>query len=253
MEILLKLISTAGRLVRELEKGDRIVISIHNSNSFRIAVVAAVCGLAPVSVLSQSAPMDPNTAPNIPGAPVQPNSLPSSPAAQDSAGAPGLTGQMMRDKMFLRDVVEANLLEIQLGKLASQKAPSADIKALGEKMATDHTDINQQMGNLADSLGYMVPKKLSKEDQATYEKLNALPADQFETQYVTLVYGHHRKDLHDFREEVVTTNDQNIHETVMKVSAVIYSHTKEIEKIAKEKNIPLPPPPQRKQPAPAGE
>jgi putative membrane protein len=108
--------------------------------------------------------------------------------------------------------------------------------------------MNQQMSSLADSLGIMLPKKLSKDDQATYEKLNKLPPDQFETQYITLVAMNHRKDLHAFREEMVATNDESIHEAILKTAPIVYQHSKEIEKIARDKNIQLP---ERKRPSPA--
>jgi putative membrane protein len=235
------------------------VKSISTNNSLRIALVAAICSFAPVTLPAQSAPspysvdpaspipqanqLPPNTSLPNPNSANNPN-----PAQQDSIGAPGMTGQMMRDKNFLRDVVEANLAEIQLGKLASQKATSAEVKAFAEKMVTDHTNMNQQIGSIADSLGIMVPRKLSKEDQATYDKLNKLPSDQFETQYITLVAMNHRKDLHAFREEMVATNDENIHDAILKTAPIVYEHSKEIEKIARDKNIQLP---ERKRPAPA--
>jgi putative membrane protein len=235
------------------------VTSTPTNNSLRIAFVAVIFSLAPVASFAQTQPPpysndasqpypQPNQTPNstLPPNPSSPN--PASPGQQDSIGAPGLTGQMMRDQNFIRDTVEANLAEIQFGKLASQKAQSADVKAFAEKMVTDHTSMNQQISSLADSLSIMVPKKLSKDDQATYNKLNGLSPDQFDNQYITLMAMNHRKDLHAFREELVSTNDQNIHDAILKIAPIIYDHSKEIEKIAKDKNVQLP---ERKRPAPS--
>jgi putative membrane protein len=223
------------------------VKSIPSNISLRIALIAAICGLAPVALLAQSAPPQPPATPNAP--PPLPGQ-PTNPAEQDSIGAPGLTGQMMRDKNFIRDAISSNLAEIQFGQLASQKAESADVKTFAQKMVADHNELNQDMNTLADTLGIMVPKKLTKEDQAEYNKLKALSPADFETRYITIVAMNHRKDLHDFREEFVATNDTNIHDAIMKTGPIMREHGQAIEKLAKDKNVQLPP---RQRPTPAAQ
>ena len=64
--------------------------------------------------------------------------MPQSPATQDSAPNAGDVGQVMQDKMFLRNASEGNIAEVKLGQLAVQKANSADVKAIAQKMVDDH-------------------------------------------------------------------------------------------------------------------
>ena len=78
---------------------------------------------------------------------------------------------MMQDKLFLRKAAEDGIAEVQLGQLAAQKSPSPDIKAFGQKVVAERSEINQEMSNLADSMGIMLPKKMSKDGQAQYDKL----------------------------------------------------------------------------------
>src|SRR5258708_37441768 len=54
------------------------------------------------------------------------------------------------DKKFLTDASQGSYDEIQLGKLAQQKATNPDVKAFGSRMVTDHTHLNQQMKSYAD-------------------------------------------------------------------------------------------------------
>lgn len=89
-----------------------------NSSSVKIALLSTAMLLAPAAVFAQ----DPNTMPPVPSTqPGNPNQQPPNPTTQDSAGAPGMSGQMMRDKLFLRTAVAGNLLQIKLGQLAAQK------------------------------------------------------------------------------------------------------------------------------------
>jgi putative membrane protein len=206
-------------------------------SSIQIALLGTAIGLAPAAVFAQ----DPATMPPIPSTqPSNPNQQPPNPGTQDSAGAPGMTGQMMRDKLFLRTAVEANLLQVKLGQLAAQKGSATDVKDLGQKMATDHAEINADLGTVADADGVMVPKKITKEDQATYDKLNGLSGTAFDTAYITLMVNDHHQDLRDYRQEFITATDPTLKDAVMKSAKVIREHTMMVDKLATDRGIPVP-------------
>jgi putative membrane protein len=217
--------------------------SVHIS-SIRIALIAAAFGIAPMALIAQADPSTPTPLGPPPNSPASQQPI-ANPGAQDSTGAPGMTGQMMRDKMFLRKAAEDGIEEVQLGQLAAQKSTSPDIKAFGQKVAADRTELDQQMASIADSMGVMLPKKMSKDGQAQYDKLKALPPADFDTQYILLVAINHRKELHDYREEVVATSDPALHDELVKSASVIREHAIKAEQIAKDKSIALPPRPPR--------
>ncbi len=117
---------------------------------------------------------------------------------QDSSGAPSDTAQQMKDKMFVRNAVQGGLAEIELGKLAVEKGASEDIKAFGKKMEEDHGKLNEEMGQLADTIGARMPKKMSKDQQATYDKLNSLSGEEFDKEYIACMMKDHHADLKSF-------------------------------------------------------
>jgi putative membrane protein len=183
----------------------------------------------PTSVLmSQAQPIRP------------PQQIPSTPSAQDSAPNAGDVGQVMEDKMFLRKAAEGGIAEVKLGQLAAQKASSDDVKAFGQKMVDDHTKLNNQMAQVADSLGVMLPKSMNKEDQAEYDKLNGLSGSDFDTEYLSCMVKDHHKDLHEFRIEAASRADQVLHDAVVQAEAIIHDHTVMVDKLARAKGIPVP-------------
>jgi putative membrane protein len=175
------------------------------------------------------------TQPNRPG-----QQAPSTPSAQDSAPNAGDVGQVMEDKMFLRKAAEGGIAEVKLGQLAAQKASSDDVKAFGQKMVDDHTKLNNQMAQVADSLGVMLPKSMNKEDQAEYDKLNGLSGNDFDTEYLSFMVKDHHKDLHEFRIEAASRADQTLHDAVVQAETVIHEHTVMVDKLARAKGIPVP-------------
>ena len=174
----------------------------------------------------------------------------SMPAQQNSIPGPGVTGEEMKDKIFLRKAAQGGMAEVKLGQLAAEKGSSEAVKSFGSKMVTDHTLLDNQMKPIADSMGVRLPKDLSKEDQAEFDKLSALSGDDFDREYITVMLKDHRKDIREFRVELTATTDPTLKDAVEQGEKVIREHLHLITQIAKDKGIPIPgrpgttPPPQ---------
>jgi len=142
----------------------------------RTLVLSAVI-FAPIILPAQSDPMAPPASQTQPN---QPQQAPiSSTSIQDSTTNSGDVGQTMKDKIFLRKAAQG-MAEVKLGQLAAQKASDGDVRAFGQKMVDDHTKLNDEMAPIAGSMGVRLPKDLDKEDQAEYDKLNALSGNNFD-------------------------------------------------------------------------
>ena len=87
--------------------------------------------------------------------------------AQGTAPGPAGPG----DAQIAHIVVTANQVDIDAGKLAESKAASADVKAFGKQMVTDHSGVNKQAVALVTKL------KVTPEDNPTSKSLKAGGAD----------------------------------------------------------------------------
>jgi putative membrane protein len=175
------------------------------------------------------------TQPNQPGRPAAPTT-----SMQDSSGAPADSAQQMKDKMFVHKAAEGGLAEVELGKLASQKSGNADVQAFGKRMVEDHTKLNQQIAQIADTIGARIPKKMGKDQQAEYDKLSALSGDEFDKEYIACMVKDHHKDLREFRMEASTTQDADLKAAVEQASQVIHDHMVTADKMAHDRGIPMP-------------
>jgi len=187
---------------------------------------------------AQSDPMGPMATQTQPPRPQEQATTTSS--MQDSAPNSGDVGQAMKDKMFLRKAAQGGMAEVKLGQLATQKGSSEDVKSFGQKMVDDHTKLNSDMAPIADSMGVRLPKDLSKVDQAEYDKLSALSGNDFDMEYLSFMVKDHHKDLREFRQEEASTTDPTLKAAVADGTKVIHEHTVMVDKLAREKGVPMP-------------
>ena len=231
-----------------------------------MAVVAAGLAAAPVLALGQMDPtMNPNPGAMNPQSPQNQNiplNQPSYPtqtggtnvnqttSMRDSLGAPGETGQQMRDEQFVRNATEEGIANVKLSQLAIQKGSPA-IKQLAQTMMDDHTAINKDLAIVADSMGVILPRRMSRDQQAEYDKLDRLSGKDFDAEYVTFMARGHFQDLHAFYSEANSAADSALQQQVLKGLKTLHDHLGLIRDTAKNEGIALPPPPARGQrPAP---
>jgi putative membrane protein len=187
-----------------------------------------LCVAAAISPAALVAQFDPNQ---------PPNPLRSEP---DSTSIPGESHHDIQDRIFLQKAAEGGTAEIQLGKLAVEKASATDVKAFGQKMVDDHKQLNEQMAPIAESKGVALPRKMGKADQAEYDKLANLSGEAFDKEYIAYMVKDHHADLREFRMAATNTNDPDMKAALDNAAKVIREHMVMADKLAHEKGLSTP-------------
>jgi putative membrane protein len=155
---------------------------------------------------------------------------------QSGSQTNGMTGAAttltMADQKFMTNAAEGGMLEVKLGELAAQKATRDDVKNFGQKMVTDHTQINNDLTTLASQKGVPLPDMLDAKHQKIYEKLAALSGTDFDNDYISTMIKAHKMDAKLFKKES-KTSDTDVKSFVDKSLTVIEEHLKMIEAISK--------------------
>lgn len=102
---------------------------------------------------------------------------------------------------FAKAAAEGDLLEVQLGQLAQQKASSQEVKQFGQRMVTDHSKLNTELTNVASKDNITLPTQLTGKDKAEYDKLSSLSGSAFDRAYIRDMVRNHEKDVTDFQKE----------------------------------------------------
>jgi len=143
----------------------------------------------------------------------------------------------MQDKAFVRKAMEGGMAEVELGRLASEKASSDDVKQFGQKMVDDHTRLNEQMKPVAAQLGVAAPTKLSKKDEEEKARLESLSGKQFDDAYIRAMLKDHKQDASEFKTEAQNAQNPAVQQAAQQGSQVIDQHLQMIEQIAQSHNV----------------
>jgi putative membrane protein len=128
-------------------------------------------------------------------------SNPASNAVQDAAGAAvGAAGAAVAGRTtegFVTNAAIADMYEIEAGRIASEKAKSADLKAMGKMLVTDHTKMSADMKAALGSAGANVtlPTQMDERRQGMIDNLKQAPADGFDQVFIGQQVAAHEESL----------------------------------------------------------
>jgi putative membrane protein len=143
----------------------------------------------------------------------------------------------MDDKKFVKDAALGGLTEVELGKLAAQKASRDDVKQFGQKMVDDHTKANDQLKEMASKDGVTVPDALDAKHQARVEKLSKLSGPEFDKAYVKDQLKDHETDVKQFQTEAQNGTDPNIKNFASSTLPTLQEHLTMVKSLSQsEKN-----------------
>ncbi len=196
-------------------------------------IFGAAIMLAPIAAMAQIPTAGSSAAQNQ--APAEVASLSSIDLSVNASA--GVDTQLMKDKMFVHKIALGGFAESRIGQLAAQKASNEEVKKLGQKLADDHAALDNEMKSAQDELGVRSPTKMSKEDQEEFDKLSTLTGADFDKEYLAYTLKSHRRDMHEFREEVAHTNDPQIKDGIAAVSPTIAGHLYLVNKLALENGV----------------
>jgi putative membrane protein len=114
------------------------------------------------------------------------------------------------DKKFAKDAVLGAMTEVELGKLAAQKASRQDVKDFGQKMVDDHTKANEQLKQIASQENIPIADSLDSKHQARIDKLAKLSGEDFDKAYVKDQLKDHQTDVKEFNAEAQNGTDPNV-------------------------------------------
>jgi putative membrane protein len=85
------------------------------------------------------------------------------------------------------------MAEVQLGKLAAEKALSQEVKQFGQRMVDDHGKANDRLKQLATTKGVNLPTELDRSTQREMDKLAKLSGADFDREYMKHMVSDHRR------------------------------------------------------------
>jgi putative membrane protein len=103
---------------------------------------------------------------------------------------------------FINEMTIAGLTEVQLGKLATERAASADVKAFGQMMVKDHSQAGNELKKVASQFKIQPPTQLDQKHKDLVDKLSKLQGAEFDREYINAMVQGHQEVLGKVRARV---------------------------------------------------
>jgi putative membrane protein len=102
----------------------------------------------------------------------------------------------MGERNFVQDQIADGTREVELGKLAAERASSPEVKEFGQMMVEDHTKAGNELKELASRANVDLESGDAREDaNDAVEKLSDLKGPEFDREYIDLMVKDHQDAL----------------------------------------------------------
>lgn len=145
--------------------------------------------------------------------------------SSNAAGnAPSATGADAVDTRFIHHAARDGKAEVDLAKLAQQKAASPEVKSVAQRLAEDHTKANQQLMQIAEQKGVQPPKGIGKKNNKLRARLEKLDGAAFDRAYLQEQVKDHQQDIQYFQREAGTLRDPQLQAFAQQNLPVLQAH-----------------------------
>ena len=128
------------------------------------------------------------------------------------------------DEKFVKDAASGGLMEVELGKIAVEKASNQGVKDYGRRMQEDHGKANEELKTLAANKGIVLAKSMEAKQKRTVDRLSKLSGDKFDREYIKTMVDDHKEVLASFQREADKGTDAEIKQFASKYAPVIKTH-----------------------------
>ena len=128
------------------------------------------------------------------------------------------------DKKFVEKASGGGIAEVQLGKLAEQKAQNAEVRKFGERMVKDHGSAGEKLSQVATKKGISPASDMDASSKREYDKLSKLSGAQFDREYMSHMVSDHKKDVADFKKEANGAKDADVRQFASATLPTLQEH-----------------------------
>jgi len=132
---------------------------------------------------------------------------------------------------FLNEAARGGLMEVELGRVATQNAATDRVKDFGQRMVDDHSKANDDLKGLASRENVTLPTAVSKDEQKQIDRLSKLHGAAFDKAYMQAMLQDHEKDVAKFRQESKTARDPDVKDFASRTLPTLEEHLRMAQSI----------------------
>jgi putative membrane protein len=212
----------AGKALPAPIKGE----SLMRISRLKSPVLSALFGVLGAAMLLNSLAVHPQDKSDQPSATQSKESSSGASSGASTKESGATTKLSSSEENLVKQLAEANMAEINAGKLAQNKAQNDEVKSFAKKMVDDHTKSLEDLKQLAQSKGVMLPIEPNKQQMAMEQKLQGLSGERFDRQYMKQGGERAQRQTHQLLQKAEKAEDADLKNYATKTIAAVEGHQK---------------------------
>jgi len=139
-----------------------------------------------------------------------------------------------RDGAFVQKAAEATMAELELSRIASEQAQSAEVRAFAQRMVQDHAQSAAELEIIAAHENIALPDALSDEHLQLRSELASERGRRFDNSYMNAMLTDHQTLAKLLRSSEASVSTDELRTYIKKTLAVAEHHLRMAEGIATE-------------------
>jgi putative membrane protein len=146
-------------------------------------------------------------------------------SAADQSAEKKIDAKVSRaDQKFVREAIEAGVMEVELARIAAQRATHEHVKAFARQIQEDHGKSNAELKTIADTKGIELRQSFQGKHKRTLHRFSKLAGVEFDLQYIRLMIEDHKQELQEFQREADNGKDPDIKTFASKQIPILRKH-----------------------------
>jgi len=125
---------------------------------------------------------------------------------------------------FANEAAQGGLAEVQLGRLALEKAADPSVREFGRRMVSDHSKAGTELKALAAKKGMQLPADMNSDQKSEMDKLAKLSGPDFDKEYMSAMVKDHEDDVKAFETQSKNGNDAEVKAFAAKTLPTLQEH-----------------------------
>jgi putative membrane protein len=146
-------------------------------------------------------------------------------AARDGSAAPQVASALsLSDRNFVQNAAQGGKAEVELGRMAQERAADSQVKAFGERMVVDHGKANAELLRLVSSKGLQLPAQPGHGHEMDAQELGKLSGIEFDMAYMKHMIDDHKEDVAAFEKAAQSAQDAEVKAFAMRTLPTLRAH-----------------------------
>jgi putative membrane protein len=138
------------------------------------------------------------------------------------------------DRTFVHALALGGLAEVDLAKLAVQKASNTAVKDFAQRMIKDHGEANDRLASLAKANGIALPDQFDSEQRSMRDRLQQAGKTEFDPAYIRGQTTDHQKTVQLLIYQIGSGENEDLKTFASDTLPIVLDHLRMAQAIAAE-------------------